>query len=316
MKQQAVRFGDRESLSGIVTYPDDPLRGAPAVIFLTAGVIHRVGPNGLYARLCRELAARGIVTLRFDFSGVGDSPPRPDHLVFSKSSILESQAAMDFLAETTGAQRFVMAGLCSGAFAAVKAAGSDPRVSGAIVINAQTLRDGDQNDFQAYAANRSVVRHLINPRTWLKVLDGTAQYGGKVRILTDYLAGAFRKGPRAESARAIAAELHDLVKRDLDLLFIYSKGDPGHDYFMLLGEREIERLTRTGRLHVEVISATDHIFAPPEAFDSLLRVCGDWLERHCNRVSDDALSAPAVHLPLKSTTQIASDSSLSPATRA
>jgi pimeloyl-ACP methyl ester carboxylesterase len=288
VKQEAVLFGDGHSLSGVITYPDKPLHGAPAVVFLTAGVVHRVGPNCLYVRLCREMAAHGFLTLRFDLSGIGDSLPRVDHMVFSQSSLLESQAAMDFLTATTGVRRFVMAGLCSGAFAAVKAASYDPRVQGAIVINAQTLQDGDQNEFQAYAFNRSVIRHLMNPRTWLKVFAGTARFEGKLEILAAQLTGVFRRRRLAQSARSVVQQLHTLTERNVNLLFIYSKGDPGLEYFRLLGEHEIKRLRENGRLQLKIISGTDHIFAPPEAVEKVRRVCVHWLERSYGS-TDEAL---------------------------
>jgi pimeloyl-ACP methyl ester carboxylesterase len=279
VKQEAVLFGDRRSLSGVVTYPDKPRGGAPAVVFLSAGAIHRVGPNGLYARLCRELADHGFLTLRFDFSGIGESLPRADHMVFSQSSLLESQAAMDFLSETTGAQRFVMAGLCSGAFAAVKAAAHDPRVQGAIVLNTQTLQDGDQDDFQTYAFQRSVVRHILHPRTWLKVLSGRARFDGKLRILAAQLAGLFRGRRFAQSARSIVQRLRALTERNVQLLFIYTQGDPGLEYFRMLGEHEIEQLRKSGRLELKIIAGTDHIFSPPEARQQVQRLCVEWLDR-------------------------------------
>jgi Serine aminopeptidase, S33 len=295
VKQQAVLFGDGGSLSGVLTYPDKPRRGAPAVVFLSAGVIHRVGPNGLYARLCRELAGQGFVTLRFDFSGIGESLPRADHMVFSRSSLLESQAAMDFLSEATGARRFVMAGLCSGAFAAVKAAAHDPRVQGAIVLNTQTLQDGDQDEFQTYAFNRSVVRHILHPRTWLKVFTGRARFEGKLQILAGQLAGLFRRRRFAQSARSILQRLRALTERNVKLLFIYSKGDPGLEYFRMLGEHEIERLSESGLLELKIIAATDHIFAPPEARQQLQQACIEWLHR-LPAAADDASGEDALTL--------------------
>jgi hypothetical protein len=217
--------------------------------------------------------------LRFDFSGIGDSRPRTDHLVFSRTSLLESQAAMDFLTTTTGAERFVMAGLCSGAFGAVKTAQHDSRVQGAIVINAQTLEEGEQNDFQTYAIQKSVVRHMMNPRTWLKVFNGTARLEGKFTILAAHLRGLFRRRRLSASAHAIAQQLRALIERNVNLLFLYSEGDPGLEYFRMLGERAIEGLRASGRLQLEVITGTDHIFSPPEALWKARQVCVEWLAR-------------------------------------
>jgi pimeloyl-ACP methyl ester carboxylesterase len=317
VKQEAVLFGEGRSLSGVVTYPDRPIAGAPAVVFLTAGVIHRVGPNRLYARLCQELAGHGFLSLRFDFSGIGDSLPRADSMVFSQSSLLDTKAAMDFLSATTGARKFVTAGLCSGAFAAVNAAMHDPRVRGAIVINAQTLQDGDQNEFQAFAFNRSVVRYMLHPRTWLKVFDGTAHFEGKVEIVVAQLRALFRKRRLQESARAIGEQLERLTRRNVDLLFVYSKGDPGLEYFRLLGKQHIGPLLESGRLQTRIIPGTDHIFAPPEALARVRQVCIEWLEQlHSPAASAqcDPLAAsvlPAAATPVADQRETVRDSGLS-----
>jgi hypothetical protein len=41
----------------------------------------------------------------------------------------------------------------------------------------------------------------------------------------------------------------------------------------------------TGRLRVEVIPGTDHIFAPPDALERLLHVCSNWMDQHCSRTN-------------------------------
>ena len=63
--EMVVRFGDAESLVGIVTLPSAPTNST-AVVLLNAGVIHRVGPHRMNVQLARRLAARGFTALRFD----------------------------------------------------------------------------------------------------------------------------------------------------------------------------------------------------------------------------------------------------------
>ena len=59
MTEEAVLFGTTQSLVGILSQPprEEAPRGLPAVILLNAGIVHRVGPNRLYVRMARELAA-------------------------------------------------------------------------------------------------------------------------------------------------------------------------------------------------------------------------------------------------------------------
>ena len=60
MKETAITFGKSKSLTGVLTDPPEAKReaGVPAVIFLNAGLIHHVGPNRLYVKLARALAAK------------------------------------------------------------------------------------------------------------------------------------------------------------------------------------------------------------------------------------------------------------------
>jgi pimeloyl-ACP methyl ester carboxylesterase len=281
MNEQAIVFGEHNSLVGILTRPEKAAVDAPAVIFLTAGLIHRVGPNHMYADLCRQAADAGFYALRFDFSGIGDSEPRKDFLPFHKSCVLEVQEAMDFLSRTVKTEQFVLVGLCSGANACYFSALEDRRVAGGILINTQSFQEEGGDELLDYATGSALTRYLFSPQAWLKVLKGTARYGGKVRKLAKHLvATLFQKNRLSEKARAAGQGLFELAERDVDLLLLYSKGDRGLEYFNLLGRREIARLQETGRVQVEILNGTDHLFTPPETRQELFRISLEWLQRY------------------------------------
>lgn len=136
LKERAVRFGPGARLVGIETLPaegrDDP--SLPAVILLNAGVVHRVGPHRMTVYLARRLAESGFHVLRYDRSGLGDSQPRPCGKA-TGAAIADGQAAMDYLAATSGRRRFVFGGLCSGADNSIKVALVDKRVVGTILLD-------------------------------------------------------------------------------------------------------------------------------------------------------------------------------------
>ena len=77
MKERATLIGDGKSLVAITTEPpreaavDDPT----GIVLVSAGLVHRVGPNRLYVRLARRLAATGCPVLRFDLSGSATAGP-------------------------------------------------------------------------------------------------------------------------------------------------------------------------------------------------------------------------------------------------
>lgn len=160
-REKAVRFGTGVSLVGILTEPapGTPTDGKPAFLLLNSGILHRVGSCRLHVRLARALSAAGFTSLRFDYSGVGDSEPRRDALPFEQSAVAETRDAMDYLARAKGATGFVLMGLCSGADMAHETALVDDRVA------ALALLDG-----WVYRTPAHYVRHylpkLLRWRVW------------------------------------------------------------------------------------------------------------------------------------------------------
>jgi pimeloyl-ACP methyl ester carboxylesterase len=299
MNEQAAVCGDLSSLVGILTRPEQPVEGAPALLVLTAGRIHRVGPNHMYAELCRDAAAAGFFAMRFDFSGIGDSEPRKDFLPFHKSCVLEVQQAMDYLRRTANVERFVLVGLCSGANAAYFAALEDRRVVGGILINTQSFQEEGEDELLDYAAGSALTRYLFSPRAWVKVFKGTARYRGKLGKVAKHLtASLLRKNRLSDKARAASQGLFDLAERNVELLLLYSRGDRGLEYFNLLGRREITRLEQTGRVQIEILNGTDHLFTPPEPRQELFRISLAWLQRFPQRKKESHPLAAALSLCL------------------
>jgi hypothetical protein len=97
-------------------------------LFFNAGVISRMGPRRFNVNLSRELAARGVASIRFDLSGQGDSSSAPVSKTDGQRSVDELIAGMDFLDKTLGVREFAVFGICSGAAHALKAASRDPRI--------------------------------------------------------------------------------------------------------------------------------------------------------------------------------------------
>lgn len=159
MNEQVLYFGPEKSLVGIVTHPSEARPGAPAILLLNAGIIHRIGPNRLYVTLARRLADLGFSVLRFDFAGVGDSRTTDDELTVVERAQDNIRAAMDALGTDTGADRFVTMGLCSGAFAGHMAAVAEERVVGCVQL------DGFVYPTRGYYLRRYGPK-LLSPSSW------------------------------------------------------------------------------------------------------------------------------------------------------
>ncbi len=126
------------NLVGILTFPTgDPsvVRRRPAILLSNVGVSHRVGPFRFNVLLARLAASMGFAAFRFDFSGLGDSEASLDGRTDQQRALSEAQSAMDLVTKRTGAERFVMIGLCSGADKTHIVASADPRIVGAAFID-------------------------------------------------------------------------------------------------------------------------------------------------------------------------------------
>lgn len=137
MAQRVVEFGAETNLVGILSQssPDQPTAEDKFVILLNSGTLHRVGPCRLYVKLAQHLANIGIPSLRFDFSGIGDSNPRSDDLAFHEYSIAEVSSAIDYLSNGAHPTKIILLGICSGADTAWHSAINDPRVSAVVLLD-------------------------------------------------------------------------------------------------------------------------------------------------------------------------------------
>jgi pimeloyl-ACP methyl ester carboxylesterase len=135
--EEPLQFGEGGRLFGILTSPGTSARDArkmPVFVFLSAGLLHRVGPYRLHVRLGRELARMGFSSLRVDLAGMGDSPP-PSGLTYRQSISADFAEILGVLDSRLDRRPLVLAGLCTGADSAARLALDEPRVVGMILLD-------------------------------------------------------------------------------------------------------------------------------------------------------------------------------------
>lgn len=233
-------------------------RGKPAVILFNAGLASRVGPYRIYVQLARALAVAGYTVLRFDQSGLGDSPVAS--AAPGDRRLREARAAMTLIGAETGIMRFVLGGLCSGADDAFRIAGEDKRVVGAILL-----------DGLGYTTRGFWIRHalprLVDPRRWPSIMK---KLGSSGPGLLDY-----RDFPGRDEA---GRQLTELVRRDVRLLCIYTSGS--YYYFNHVGQfaAALGPAGRAPQVKVELWRECDHTFYVRADRERLSRGVLDWIQ--------------------------------------
>ncbi len=249
----------------------------PVVIFLNAGVIHRVGPHRLHVVLARRVAERGITSLRLDLSGIGDSRSVPGALSFRESAVADARTAMDWVTSETGARRFVLVGLCSGANNALATAVADERVVGIVAL-----------DPPAYGTRAAHVRNVVARLRSLGGPRAAAAWGASaaLRRMRRHL-GALRRPTAAPVERSEASgapplaeyreQLGALVDRGVAILAVFSGGlgaryNHEDQLFELLPELR-------GRVDRAWFADANHTFTELAAQAELVSTVARWLER-------------------------------------
>src|SRR5207244_10324760 len=103
------------------------------------GGSRRLGAGRRRVRCAGRRAGDGFATLRFDFSGIGDSEPRPERIV-PDGVRQDLNDALSYLQAAVKATSFVLVGLCSGANASLRYARLHAGVVGAVLLDPHSYK--------------------------------------------------------------------------------------------------------------------------------------------------------------------------------
>lgn len=259
-KEQAVLIGRSRSLMGIFARPGDAgVSVKPAVIILNTGIVHRVGHHRMYVTMARELAEAGHAVLRFDFSGIGDSPSRADGLALLPACLSEIREAIDWLTDAAGVQEVIVLGLCSGADLALRYGCTDPRVVGLVLLD-PSIPPTARYYFH-YIAER-----MTRLSSWLSFGLGRGRIWNDLLALAGFALG-YPGAPRSPSI------IDPRTREDLEQLYQASVDNGIHLLAVLTGGRLAARQTYreqlldalpnvsfNGRLQLEHFADCDHTF--------------------------------------------------------
>ena len=272
MQEEALLLGPARTNVGVFTPATDATDGQSdmAAICITAGLLHHVGPHRMHVLLARSLTRRGISTLRFDLSGIGDSSVRSDDLPAQEVPVQEINDAIDEL-ESRGFKRFILFGICSGAVHAVKAAAGNPKIAGIILVNSGP--DDGSTEANPQIAAQIYLKHSIrNLNAWKNLVTGKVKY----RLLIGTLISALIHKLKGKNKNAVSVEeklqsgVEPFMQQGTSVLMVLSDR---HAQVYALYQKAFEKL-HCGQFETLIYAETDHLFTSLSVQQDLIdRVC-------------------------------------------
>jgi len=224
--EQAILFGKYNHLVGVTNIVTSDSVNAvatrTAMIMITAGMLHNVGPFRLYVDIANNLARHGVSSLRFDLSGIGDSLGVGASGKPIDRAASEASEAMNYLTEHYGIEDFIVFGLCSGADDSIQTALHDKRVKG--VINLDGL---------GYKTLQFKLRHaLLKLRKlfYLSKLISKIKTLSRAELAPSSLAMGNDIREYPETPEQGGQQIQQLVDRNIQLHFIYTGGTDYYNY--------------------------------------------------------------------------------------
>jgi len=291
-REEVLICGGERNLIGIHCIPKVQTSDV-AVVFLNAGLIHRAGPGRLYVQLARALAGKGIASLRIDFSSLGDSPPRRAAIPLLQLAALEPSEAVEAMLRK-GAKQVYLAGICSGAFAALRSVCADARIAGAILINPQELAQIGGDESQNWA-RRYFTKSLFSAKAWRNLFTGRIKY--KRLVSTIFRQAVALTQPRAPSEdgpapiTALRSDVSAVIARGGRLFFLVSQSD--------ISVEHVDHIRRgldvevSDRIDYAEIAGSEHLFTRPQDKQAVQRAVLDWIES-CSKAHDQAPASNSI----------------------
>ena len=281
VRETPIRFEGPAGEIFAVHAESTELAPAPVcAVWLNGGALRHTGPNRAWVEVARRWAARGVPTVRVDHLGIGDSDGADEDVsnasLYRPERMGETMAVLDQLSERGLGDRFILGGLCSGAYWSLHAALADARVAGVMLLNMSMFFWSD-----ALVDERMTARSLSALRGpgWKRLARGDVTLGDIRTVADSMRPSRLRRVAEHRVERAQQADVESALDRLRDrhtqVLMLLSRGALLHD--QLIRQGALEQSERWPNLTVERIPSRDHMFRAL------------WLQHHVHDVLDRAL---------------------------
>jgi hypothetical protein len=271
------RVDDETVLTAVVTRPATTPRAA--LVLLSTGTNPRFGPGRFHVRVARQLALAGFATVRVERRGTSADPTVVD--AYDQHHIDDVFAMLRQAPAIAGTGRLVLAGTCSGAWAAWHCAlhGFDGTDVGEVVLINQIIFGEDSwdltNDSPAIAVKTR--QSLSNAKQWKAVLRGEINVARSARRLVRYAALTAKN--RLHGFDGLAGDLEILRRTGVPTTFLFDDDETGLVYLRMHGDGHLRALVDAGQVRVHTVSGAGHVFSSPASVDWLTDQLTEALER-------------------------------------
>ncbi|HBE67241.1 MAG TPA: alpha/beta hydrolase, partial [Planctomycetaceae bacterium] len=155
-------------------------------------------------------------SLRLDLSGLGDSATRTNLESGEDRAQLDVQDAFAALTASLGTNRFVLLGLCSGAYNAHNIALEDPRVVGNVFMDGLVFPTAGHR-------RRVAVHRLTSPRFWRNAALRRIR-AAEIGKFDDSAPSAAEFFELDKPAEVVAEEITQMLDQGQQLLYLYTQG--------------------------------------------------------------------------------------------
>jgi alpha-beta hydrolase superfamily lysophospholipase len=273
--ERPVFISSSAKLFAIVTEPASDEKRRRAVILLNPGADFHIGASRMYVSLARRWARRGYFVVRLDFAGIGDSATRTDKVddeVFPDEAIDDIRNTVEFIQSQYAIHDVTLAGLCSGAYHALRAAAAGLNVNRILMVNPQNYfwKKGmtlGQIQLVEVVHNPGLYRQRVwSPRAWLRVFKGdvnvmriAAIYLQRLRLAGETMLREIARSLRIRLPNDLGWDLERIVASGIRITLVFARGEPGIELLKLQAGATLSRLG--DRFRLRLIDGGDHIFS-------------------------------------------------------
>lgn len=253
-----------QELFGILAEPVGTRAADVCVVLLNAGAIHHIGPNRMWVEVARRWAARGVPVARMDLAALGDSAgdaftSRDLAALYGRGTIDQVRAILDALEARGAATRFVLGGLCSGAYWSFHGALQEERVVSALLLNPRAFFWDPSLDKM-----RELRASLHSGTPWRRAAHGDASLAQILALLQWSPKAPLMLARRAVSRRRMRRlggdeldhAFDSLRDSDKTLTVAFSGEEPLHEE--LAREGRLKRLDRWPNFSLERLPGVHH----------------------------------------------------------